>query len=72
MLKLVQACDSGYHFSDAFGGCVLDDPDIIVPVPGGGAAAPSNFLPRRIGRLILLLGSFAAGRKQETSGKEES
>jgi len=70
MLKLVQACDAGYHFSEAFGGCVLDDPDIVVDVPGGGGAtAPSNFLLYAgIGLgLILLLGAFAGGRASKKS-----
>jgi len=69
MLKLVQACDAGYYFSDAFGGCVLDDPDITVDVPGGGATAPSNFLMYAgIGLgLILLLGAFAGGRATKKS-----
>lgn len=65
MLKLVQACQAGYHFSEAFGGCVLDDPDIVVDVPGsGGASASPNFLMYAgIGLgLILLLGAFAGGR----------
>ena len=66
MIKaLSQQCDAGYHFSEAFGGCVLDDPDIIVPVPGTAppATASSNFLMYAgIGLgLILLLGAFAGG-----------
>ena len=69
MLKLVQACDAGYHFSESFGGCVLDDPDVVVDVPGGGATAPSNFmLYAGIGLgLILLLGAFAGGRASKSS-----
>ena len=69
MLKLVQACDAGYHFSDAFGGCVLDDPDVVVDVPGSGATASSNFLLYAgIGLgLILLLGAFAGGRASRGS-----
>lgn len=75
MLKLVQACDAGYHFSEAFGGCVLDDPEIVVDVPGGGIAAPKNFmLYAGIGLgLILLLGAFAGGRasKPSTAGQRK-
>lgn len=67
MLKLVQSCDAGYHFSEAFGGCVLDDPDITVDVPGG-ATAPKNFMVYAgIGlALILLLGAFAGGRASKS------
>lgn len=72
MIKaLSQACDAGYHWSDHFGGCVLDDPDIIVPVPGTAppATASSNFLMYAgIGLgLILLLGAFAGGRASKKS-----
>lgn len=67
-------CDAGYHFSEAFGGCVLDDPGIVVDVPGdaggGGATAPTNFwMYAGIGvGLLLLLGAFAGGRASKSSG----
>lgn len=65
-----QTCDAGYHFSDAFGGCVLDNPDITVDVPGGQATAPTNFLMYAgIGlALLMLLGAFAGGRSSKTTG----
>jgi hypothetical protein len=62
-------CSAGYHFSDAFGGCVLDDPGVIVDVPGN-ATAPANFLMYAgIGLgLLLLLGALAGGRSSKSSG----
>ena len=68
MLKFAQACEAGYHFSEAFGGCVLDDPDVVVDVPGN-ATAPSNFMMYAgIGLgLLLLLGAFAGGRASKTA-----
>ena len=65
-------CSAGYHFSPAFGGCVLDDPGIIVNVPGGGgtATASPDFLKYAgIGLgLLLLLGVFAGGRASKATG----
>jgi hypothetical protein len=65
-----QQCSAGEHFSESFGGCVLDDPGIIVDI-NPPATAPKDFmLYAGIGlALLLLLGAFAGGR---SSGKRSS
>lgn len=41
-LSFDSACSAGYHFSEAFGGCVLDDPGVVVDVTGDPLQCPAG------------------------------
>jgi hypothetical protein len=65
-----QQCQAGEHFSESFGGCVLDDPGTIVDINPPATASKDFMLYAGIGlALLLLLGAFAGGR---SSGKRSS
>lgn len=72
-LSLIQACPAGEHYSEAWGGCVVDDPGIIIPVGGGTTADPKMLMYAGIGlALLLLLSAFAGGRASKKSSSSRS
>lgn len=67
---LSQACDIGYHWSEQWGNCVLDDPDIIVDVPGTAPMSDTTKKYLVLGvAAFLLLGAFMGGRRSSRGSK---